>query len=428
MRKIDKSRQVRDPRHDDSPPRAESSAALRRLGGTPKSEPSSPAGPPRRSAPPPPRDQGKERLTTATYNVAGGNATYHKNFEERTSNLAARELVKGTDVMALQEVSINGKGGPIDYNREILKDVFAEKHGLEEADIKSYFYDPQGDKQLITDANREQALKAERFSYEGGGHRMELTLEQFDKDGNPKPYVVGGKDDHDMTVYRAQMDDGEEYNAVFADSLRGKPQHGYGNTVILGPGMSIRDEQGQVVPGSLKASQLGTDPELWKPESERETRAAVGVRFTTPEGQTATAFSAHLTTESISSDKASDLRKNFSDEQVDRWRQQLPDQVRQQQRSQMRRLEEFARDFGGERNLIVGGDFNNRDVDSLLSPDSPLREGRSVHELDHLLYSQETRSRDQHWVEGKKSRWDFLPFVDSPGYSDHEMLVEDITL
>ena len=41
------------------------------------------------------KDQGQKHLNVATYNVAGGNTTFSKNFKEHTSDLVAQKLTSG---------------------------------------------------------------------------------------------------------------------------------------------------------------------------------------------------------------------------------------------------------------------------------------------------------------------------------------------
>lgn len=425
MKKVERSSNHHDSHKQG--PKAETSAALNRLSGAPRNqgESSSPGSPASSNAPRAVRDQGHQKLRVASYNVAGGNATFNKNYEKNTSDLAAEKLVHGVDVMSMQEVSVNGKSGPIDYNRELLKDVFAEKYALADGQVQGYFYDSEGHEHRMTDKNRREALQASDFRYEGGGHSMEMHLERFDQDGHPQPWEQ--EDGHPITVYQAHMDDGQEYNAVFVDSGT-RQGAGYGNSVVLGPKLSIRDEQGNVRPDSIRAVELGHDPEDWKPEQEREIRTAVGVRFTTADGQEGSAFSAHLSTESITSARAEELKKTFSEDQVEQWRQQLPKKLLQEQRSQMRNLQEFTRSFGGDRNVIVGGDFNNHHLDQLMDSSGPLREGQPQDSLDHLLYSSDIQTKKQEWEKGEGGFWDFLPFVEQRKYSDHDMLIEDITL
>lgn len=388
---------------------------------------------------PPVRDQGHEKITTATYNLAGGNSRYGDNFQPRTSDLVAEQMVHhGVDVMSMQEVAINTANGnkshgPLDYNREILQDVFAQTYGLEDDQVKAYYVDRQGQlKPINTPESQAAAMASDHWVYEGGGHSMEVTAQQFDRDGNPLEFQHGGHGNQGITVYRAQLDNGEEYNSIFADSGSKSKDGQYGNAVLLGPGLSIRDEQGQVIPGSLRATQLGTDPELWKSPDDREKRTAVGVRFTTPEGQTATAFSAHLSTESIDDSKAEELIAAGRDpEQVAEWQAVLPDRLAHEQQMQMHSLEVFTREFGGDRNVIVGGDFNQRDLTQIGLGQGSLQEPLAVSELDHQLVSPDIQPRDGHWVQGDPGRrhiWDHGPWFQPQEYSDHRMLVSDLVL
>lgn len=410
-------------------PKAETQVARNRVAG-PKSEPApAPARPAAKASPV--KDGGHEKIQVGSYNVAGGNSTFGPNFKDRTSNLVADKMVRGVDVMSLQEVAINtANSGPLDYNREIMKDIFAQTHGLADKDVKSYYYDEQNQRHRIHDADSQAAaLHADRWSYEGGGHSMELNVEQFDKDGNPQPFQAGGHGEHGITAYRAQLDNGDEYNSVFVDAGSKSKGGQYGDAVLLGPGMSFRDEHGEVIPGSLKATQLGTDPELWKNKDDREQRTAVGVRFNTPGGQSATAFSAHLTTESLNQDKAEALvDAGRSPEQVRTWQAELPDDVLRAQRGQMLNLEAFAENFGGDRNLFVGGDFNQRDLSKVETGSNLLHENDRIHAFDHLLTSAETNLENQHSEKGEHNFWGFLPWVDQPQYSDHDMLLADITV
>ncbi len=309
------------------------------------------------------RDEGRESFQVVNYNVAGGNNDHAPNFRDRTSNEVADRFVDhGADVATLQEVGVNNKQNPgQDYNREILTDIFADEHNVDREDVQQYYLDENNERVRITEDNAEEALDAQHFVVTGGGHEMTIDLESLDSQGNPQEFVRPGNrvngDPHGATVYRAQLENGDEYNVVFGDS--GSGDKGYGNSVVLGPDASIRDANGTIRPGSVQVQELGQDPELWKPESERERRSAVGVRFTTSEGQSGTAFSAHLTTESLSDEKAESLE--LSDAQIEDYRDRLPGEVQAEQQRQAQALNQFAETFGGNRNVIIGADFNHDD-------------------------------------------------------------------
>jgi len=341
-----------------SPTVAPRSAAADRAAG-PRAEPEPRTATTRRSQHDP------TRLDVTNYNVAGGNREYSQNFREHTSDLVAEQFTgegKRTDVATLQEVAVdNGNAPGLDYNREIQTDIFAQTFDVPREDVNEYYLDEQGQRHLITEDNRDEALDAQHFVVEGGGHSMTIDLETFDSQGNPQDFVRPGDyangDRHSITVYRAQLDNGQEYNTIFGDS--GAGDKGYGNSVILGPHLSIRDANGTIPPGSLQVQELGSDPELWKPESERERRTALGVNFTDALGRRGTAVSAHLTTERLTDEKAEEY--GLSDDEREEYQDQLPDLVRAEQADQVRELRRFAGRLGGGENTIVGADFNHDD-------------------------------------------------------------------
>ena len=365
-----------------------------------------------KSAPAPKvKDHGRETIRAATYNVAGGNKNFGPNFESHTSDRVAQQMRQGVGVMSLQEVAVGTKNaGNLDYNREILKDVFAQSHHLQADEVQAYYVDAHGEHPITDEASQKKALKADHWVYEGGGHSMEVGTESLNSNGLP------------VTVYRAQMDDGKEYNSVFVDSSSSHNRGKYGNAVLLGPEMNIRDQNGRVIPENIEARQLGADPAPWKTDdNQREKRTALGVRFTTPGDQTVTAFSAHLTTASINDDRAQRLVDDgHPPELVEKWRQKMPQLSQQERQHQAHALEVFSHEFGGDRNVLVGGDFNQRDLSQIGAggESGRLRETNPVYgDFDHQLFSPDITTDNQHWVRGGHG-----------DYSDHDLLRIDVTV
>ncbi|MDQ7826983.1 MAG: endonuclease/exonuclease/phosphatase family protein [Candidatus Eremiobacteraeota bacterium] len=343
-------------------------------------------------------------LHMATYNVAGGNEEMRENFKDETSDHLARQVVQGNlDAVALQEVSHRENG--MDYNMELLKDVFRESlpPGLRDGEINYYSVDDRGNPVLDGNGSPKYDPSSSNVVYEATGHNgekktMTLTRESLDRRGRP---VVNGNGEpvyHQgleapLTVYTARLENGDSYSMVYGNSKasnkdpdkRGPGE--YGNSVLLGPGREIpRDEKGAIIPGSVEYKVLGHDP------SDGEARTAVGVTFAGEGGQRGTVVSAHLTADSDAS----------------------ADETREAQRAQYRALSELSGRRGG--NVIIGGDFNStpgRDG-APSAEDLGLEQADPAARIDHVLVSRDAEAGQARVVHG--------------GGSDHEMIVTDVQL
>ncbi|NDD27456.1 MAG: hypothetical protein EB084_04235 [Proteobacteria bacterium] len=189
---------------------------------------------------------------------------------------------------------------------------------------------------------------------------------------------------------------------------------------MLSPGFTFRDANGDVRPGSFEVREVGQDPELRKDPGDRERRTALGVKFETPGGQTATAFSAHLSTESISAKRAEKLGQHHSKEEIATWKAQLPGQLAKVQRGEMQALEQFAHAFGGDGNVVIGADMNMTEPFKAL-PDFYDKESfGTTTALDHIFTSRDVTVGGHHWVRPGGPNSDL--------YSDHAMSVVDVLL
>ncbi len=353
----------------------------------------------------------KEPLKVATFNLAGGNKEHAPRFKSEGSDRLAKELRAGTDVVSAQEVSVgtfrggaDGKDGqkkPYDYNQEVMEDVFRQESGIKDiAQAERYSLGADGKPVLGKDGNPSYDPKAAVTVYEANGHRMTLSKERFDKEGNPieLDHKGEGLHDHPITVYTAKIDGQQPYTAVYGashsyHSNETGQEAQYGNSVFLGRGQQLpRDPAtGQIVPGAVQVEELGHDPSK-ESNGEYEYRTAVGVNFLTPQGQHASAISAHFTT-----DKDREGKKRA-------------------QASQAEALQRFAHRLSGGENVIIGGDFNTKKLpDSLDEFDAARRPWFTRNPgLDHLLFSPDVGPEKAHY-RGHSG-------------SDHEWLEDDIVL
>ncbi|GEM_PF-2624152 len=112
------------------------------------------------------KDKDGNNLDVATYNVAGGNEEKRKNFKDQTSDYLAQQVASGNvDVAALQEVS--HREGGMDFNMEIMKDVFKEKlpENFKDGKIDYYSLDASGKPMRDEDGKPIYDPKSEKVEY-----------------------------------------------------------------------------------------------------------------------------------------------------------------------------------------------------------------------------------------------------------------------
>jgi len=228
------------------------------------------------------RDAG-EKSQVATYNLGGGNDKARERFDQTARHLAGQVTggAKAVDVTMLQEVSKRGR----DYNEDVLKEVFRAQlgEGFDGSEIKAQELDAQG--------------KATRYTVtndQGETRYMTLERERLDQQGKP----FSGEGEPPVEVYSARMDNGRTHTMVFGASDTDKDSD-YGNAVLLGPGYQLpRGADGKIDPKAINVVHLGDDP------TDAERRTALSVRFKTPDGDTSTAISAHLSNGGDAAEKA----------------------------------------------------------------------------------------------------------------------------
>lgn len=275
----------------------------------------------------------KESVRVGTYNVGAGNkeASRRSNFE-KTRDLIARELVDGgVDVMALQEVGVNGrKTRGRDNNQEILEAVFTRElgDGWKNADLNRVSLDERGqpvvqDNKPVYDPEKYADTRVTATNAEGQTRDMDVRRQRSDADGKPLKWEDGpGKGP--VVTYQAEVAPGKEYSIVYGSS---NESGSYGNGVLLGPDYEVSASQRRV---------LGHDSPEKNDKGNPEARTALGVTFTTPEGEELSLISAHLT-----NGKAEDRGK-----------------ARDQQYAA---LDDFAESLESEgQPVIIGGDFNSK--------------------------------------------------------------------
>jgi endonuclease/exonuclease/phosphatase family metal-dependent hydrolase len=220
-----------------------------------------------------------------TYNLAAGNETYSQSFD-KSKRLAAEQIVSGeVNVMALQEVGVNGRNTRgRDNNEELLQEIFRQElpPDFEDADMDQVSLDAQGrpvmrDGRPVYDPETYPDTRYTATNREGESQTMTLSRDRYDDEGRPVPFGTS-PEDAPTVIYSAHLDQQDKtYSIAYASNNK----HGsYGNSVLLGPGYEIEDVEQQV---------LGHDPD------DQEQRSALAVSFTTPDGHQATAISAHLT-------------------------------------------------------------------------------------------------------------------------------------
>lgn len=362
-------------------------------------------------------------LRTGTYNVAGGAEDFEENFgregvdgdfhtEGETSDFVANQLVTGeVDVLSLQEVSAGRNDDP-DFNQEILEDVFTQSlpEDFEDAHIDRYSVGPDG--QPIVDGQGNPQYLPDQYSTIGytatneQGEEISATItrESVDASGNPavdaqgRPIYepsaqttrprVGTQQTYPVSVYQLNLEGGETYTAVYGDSgdstqNGSSPDRHYGNTVLLGPGQQLErnPNTGALQDGAVHYRVLGRDVEDGEP------RSAVGVTFTTPSGEQASAVSAHLTNSGGDGGEHGTFSRS----------------------SQMRELGRFVDDIGGP--VIVGGDYNYEfGSEHLPSPEDVGLNypGDQVDGIDHVLVTPGLEHGETTTVDGQGSDHEHL--------------------
>lgn len=355
---------------------ASSSKALdRALGGRPTRDGESP---PRQASDDPPAGrvsdrESKTRLRVVDYNVAGGSPTHKANFEGKTSEYLAGQMVdEDADLATLQEVKVSRELG--DFNLEIIEDLAEESlgKGWDANEEKARYYDASG--RETTDE-----LKATRVVYpmSNGQDSKELVVEkeqlEVPLEGSRPPST------RKVTVYRSTLDGEDGYSVVFGPSRVSKNSQ-YGNAVVLAPGSQLpRRADGRVDPGAIRMGQVGEDPD------DREPRTALGVTFTASSGEEVNALSAHLTNRG----------EKERDEAI---------------RSQYGKLADFSQAWYADDNVVIGADLNS----------SPGKDG--FPSVDFEAYSSD--GKDVVMSDGRVENEDRR----EKGGSDHYLVVTDVVL
>lgn len=355
----------------------------------PQSPPTPPASVPRSA-----QGNSGADFRAGTYNLAAGNATYSQTFD-RSKRLAAQQVVSGgVDVLATQEVGINGKNTRgRDNNEELLQEIFRQELPPEfrDASIDRYSLDANGetvmrDGKPIYDPQRYADSRYTATNESGQTQNMTLTRDRYDTQGREVPFSTSAG--HAPTVlYSAHLEEEDKtYNLAFASNN----DHGsYGNSVLLGPGDEIEDVQERV---------LGKDPD-------DEQRSALAVSFRTPDGQEATAISAHLS--NGSSQAQGDAR--------------IP---------QLRNLSDWARGYDnavilGDFNTYPGKEYGKQPIDLLpfVDPDkTPSASSFGLQDPDRGV-----RSIDRVFTQGDVGIGPRRE-LDGQGGSDHDMVTWDVDL
>ncbi len=190
----------------------------------------------------------------------------------------------------------------------------------------------------------------------GGGTLHEHRPGNLDSHGNPQEFVRPGEGvNGDPTAPPCIVPGLTTARSTIRSSATPGPATKATATRSSGTQHAHPGRPGPLIPGSVQVQELGADPELWKPEADRERRTAVGVRFTDARDG-GHAISAHLTTESINDQKARDIpqRVLLTDERIEQIRQQLPAEVRREQGEQMRVSPGFRDDLWPGGNTILG--------------------------------------------------------------------------
>lgn len=376
--------------HSPRPKPSPSSPAAHKTSRTP-----TPAPGPSPSPPAGARSQPAADFRAGTYNLAAGNEKYSKSFDE-SKRLAAEQVVSGqVNVLALQEVGVNGRNTRgRDNNEELLREIFRQELPPEfrDAEISQVSLDEQGrpvmrDGRPVYDPEKYADTRYTALNDEGQSQHMTLTRERFDRQGREVPFATPAGE-APTVVYSGHL---EEEDKTYSVAFAANTENGsYGNSVLLAPGYEIEDIQQHV---------LGHDPD------DREQRSALAVSFRTPDGQEATAISAHLT--NGGSQQQGDAR--------------VP---------QLRELSSFAGNFD---NAVILGDFNTypgqaygRSLWDFLpgvDPDhTPSASSLGMQDPDRGV-----RSIDRVFTKGDVSVGGRRE-LDGRGGSDHDMVTWDINL
>ncbi|MBM3462357.1 MAG: hypothetical protein FJX76_09670 [Armatimonadetes bacterium] len=344
------------------------------------------------------RVEDDQEIDVVNFNVAGGSKTHKGNFKDETSDHLADNIIEsGAEVSTLQEVKVDDEMG--DFNQEILTDLaerqLPDGYTLDRA--HPTYYDAEGNP-------TDDAENAARITYTASyGDDAKSPA----RDGKPDDCAGGtrrgGKPTHDLifeieketvdaplesirpgdhgranaTVYTSTLDGKPGYSVVFGSSNR----HGtYGNAVVLAPGCELaRDAQGNP---AVRQQLLGQDPD------DGERRTAIGVSFTTPDGNQAHAVSTHMTNQ-----KDDDITRLVAIDE------------------QYISLRKFSESFG--ENLIVGGDFNSTPGEQDFPTAGELGLNTAGFDgIDHILSDGNIDHAD------KKGK----------GGSDHELTVAEVTI
>lgn len=347
------------------------------------------------SAPSARSGQPRADFRAGTYNLAAGNETYSKTFDE-SKRLAAEQVVSGqVNVLALQEVGVNGRNTRgRDNNEELLREIFRQELPPEfrDAAIRRVSLDEQGrpvmrDGRPIYDPEKYADTRYSARNDEGQSQHMTLTRDRFDREGREVPFGTSASQ-APTVVYSAHLEEEDKtYSVAFASN---NESGSYGNSVLLGPGYEIEDIEQRV---------LGHDPD------DHEQRSALAVSFRTPDGQEATAISAHLT--------------NGASQQQGEAR--LP---------QLQELSSFA---SGQDNAVILGDFNTYPGQAYgrgfwdflpgVDPDqTPSASSLGMQDPDRGV-----RSIDRVFTQGDVSIGRRRE-LDGQGGSDHDMVTWDVDL
>lgn len=369
-------------------------ASARKL-SSPNSRPL-PSPTPRPAATPPSRPP-TDSFRAGTYNLAAGNTAHstESQFQE-TKQLAAREMVSGrVDVMALQEVGVNGRNTRgRDNNEELLEEVFRQElpASLRQAQIAKASLDEQGrpvlkDGRPIYDPTRYADSRYTATGANGESRHMTLTRERYNKEGREVPFGTSAES-APTVVYSAKLEEQDKtYSLAYASN---NADGSYGNAMLLGPGYEIDDVAQKV---------LGHD------HNDHEQRSALAVTFTTPQGQEATAISAHLS--------------NGRSQQEGESR--LP---------QLRALSDFADDYDnamvlGDYNTYPGQSYGQQLIDLLpfIDPDkTPSASQLGFEDPDRGVRSIDRLFTQGDVVAGQRREYD------GQGGSDHDLVSWDVSL